>query len=296
MQRLASNPSATERRKTVGGNTKTLALLTATYEHARELQPFTSRDTSSPPLPAIDFVAVQPAAATAQLELLLRHGQSPSAGVAAFDNVAQAYNEAERAREEVAYVQADLLVYLQALVRKEQELKARERSTRAPATEADVFLGEWDVASHRPTATHGDPAVLLGVRRSIFVGLARGGVLLGRLELVFAFVFSSRFKAEALGSLRGNQATRHAWAGQGGPVPEIKAAAFGQRRRAATAAAVATGAAVTDVYVAAAAAPAAHAAAAAAARIRKPAGVKRRRGAAARDDGEYAYSGSSDSD
>ena len=143
-------------------------------------------------------------------------------------------------------------------------------------------------------SSHGDPAVLLGVRRSIFVGLARIRVLLERLEHVFAFVFSARFKAEALGSLRGNQATRRAWAGQGGPVPEIKAAAFGKRRRAAAAAAVVTNAAVTAVHVAAAAAPATFAAAAAAARARKPAGVGR--GPDKADDGDYADTGGDDSE
>ena len=219
--------------------------------------------------------------------------------VASDDSIAHACAAHERACEEVVYTQADLVVYLQALVRQQQQLLAREVSTRKPVSAAaapPAALRQWDVASHRPTVTHGDPTVLLGVRCSIYDGLARVRVLLARLELVFAFVFSPRFTAEALGSLRGNQATRGAWAGKGGLVPQTKPAAFGKRKRAADVAAAATAAAVAVVAAAAAAAPAATAG---------PAAKKRSRGAqavaakatAARHDGDYIGSedGSSDS-
>ena len=273
----------------MAGKVKTVGLLKTTYEHVLQLQRFTARCVSSVKLPALSFGDEQPAVSAAKLEAAVR-GASPAATVASSDSVATAAATFERADEECAHTRANLLVYLQALTRTKQALEARERETRIPPADgagSPVAAGVWDVASHRATGAHPDDATRCGVRLAIFDGLARTHVLLRRLEDVFAFVFSPTFHAEALGSLRGNQATRGAWAGRGGLVPDTKPRNGGKRRRAAAVAAAATAAAVASV----------DAAAARAGKARKRAAAASRRAAApAATRGDEAFSSDSESD
>ena len=242
-QRLVSQPHATERQKVTAGNNTTRRLLKDTYDQARALQCFTSKRTSSVPLPIIDFAgteeAAQPAAITARLQAFLLHrvGDRVIAHVSSYDDVAKKCAEVERACEELAYTYGNLLVYLQSLVRELQGLEARELSTREPElADSTTPVAQWRVSSHSATVAHADSDVLLGVRGSIYSGLARVHSLLSLLKETFSFVFSTRFTAEALTSLRGNQGTRSAWAGQGGPVISIKRESFGRRGVAARAA------------------------------------------------------------
>ena len=268
LQRLTSAPHASERTKVTHGNTATRKLVTKTYAGACALQPFTSAKTSTPSLPVIDFVLQSPATIIEQLEAFFRsHGEVVISRVAAFDRVAIACAAVERASETVGMSQSALLIYLQALLRRQQELEARLLATRELSPAGSVLLiaaSDWTVASHRPADAYDDEDARLGARASIFIGLARIKVLLTRLKDVFDFVFSESFVASALTSLRGNRGTRSKWAPlKGGPVPHFKAAFFG--RRAAASAAAAIAAAVVPVPVAAAAVAGAAAAAPAAA-------------------------------
>ena len=222
------------------------------------LQPFTSAKTCKPLLPVIDFLQ-PPAATIARLEAFFRsHGEDVISSVAAFDRVAIACAAVERASETVGMSQSALLIYLQALLRRQQELEARLLATRELSSDGSAPLvraSDWSVASHSPAAAYDDEDARLGARASIFAGLARIKVLLARLRGVFDFVFSETFVVSALTSLRGNRGTRSKWAPlKGGPVPHIKAAAFGKRAAASAAAAVAAAAVLVPVPVAAAAA------------------------------------------
>jgi hypothetical protein len=159
--------------------------------------------------------------------------------VASFDRVARAAAQVMRAREEVTFGQADLLVYLMTLLRSQQSLEAREVSTRESTEDApELNVAAWDVASHRPTALCSDPISRLGVRQYIFEGLARVRVLLSRLHKTFDFVFGEEFVKCALGSLRGDVDTRQLWAPEkrdrqpGGVVPAIKRRQYGRGKAA----------------------------------------------------------------
>lgn len=221
------------------------------------MQPFTSRATSTPLLPDIEFSAVGARDNLAKLQDVFR---APADGaiknVASFDRVARASAEVMRAREEVTFGQADLLVYLMTLLRSQQSLEAREVSTRESTEDAPVLdVAAWDVASHRPTALCSDSISRLGVRQYIFEGLARVRVLLSRIHKTFDFVFGEEFVKCALGSLRGDVNTRQLWAPEkrdrqpGGSVPAIKPRQYGKGKaalardtEAAAAAALAAGA------------------------------------------------------
>ena len=262
-------PFKTEKRKVEEGNTKTLRLLKDTYARARTLQPFANGASSRRPLPIIDFdPPAQPAAIASRLDSYLRGEHLDAiANVSAYNAVAYACATVLRAAEEVQSAPADLLIALQAVVRQEQGLQARELSTREVSSDA-VTVPDGDMASYCATTVHANPHALLGVRVMIFEGLARTRVLLASLKEACDFVFSAKFRAQATGSLRGNRRTRDDWAGMGGAVPRTDRAAWGKRNREAVgAAAVAAAAGVPPPAVAAPARPTRAAAVAAAAVI-----------------------------